>query len=98
MKGEIKWQKTTRHIFLKLYVLLPYYILRYEKQLLLIEKEESRRQQFLEEYDDICDRLITTLGKENPLAYSELHKLMKRVQEYVLKKRENIRKFEVRFL
>ena len=76
----------------KLYVLLPYYILRYEKQLMLIEKEESRRHQFLEEYDDICDRLIETLGKENPLAYSELHKLMKRVQEYVLKKRENIRK------
>ena len=76
----------------KLYVLLPYYILRYEKQLLLIEKEESRRQQFLEEYNDICDRLIETLGKENPLAYSELHNLMKRIQEYVLKKRENIRK------
>ena len=76
----------------KLYVLLPYYILRYEKQLMLMEKEESRRQQFLEEYDDICDRLIETLGKENPLAYSELHKLMKRVQEYVLKKREKTRK------
>ena len=76
----------------KLYVLLPYYILRYEKQLLLIETEENRRQQFLEEYNDICDRLIETLGKENPLAYSELHKLMKRIQEYVLKKREKIRK------
>ena len=36
--------------------------------------------------------MIETLGKENPLAYSELHKLMKRVQEYVLKKREKTRK------
>ena len=57
-----------------------------------MEKEESERQQFLEEYNDICDRLIETLGKENPLAYSELHKLMKRIQEYVLKKKEKIRK------
>lgn len=76
----------------KLYVLLPYYILRYEKQLMLIEKEESRRQQFLEEYEEICCRLIETLGKENPLAYSELHKLMKRIQEYVLKKKDETRK------
>ena len=28
----------------------------------------------------------------SPLAYSELHDLMKRVQEYVLKKRENLQK------
>lgn len=76
----------------KLYVLLPYYILRYEKQLGLIEKEEDRRQRFLEEYEDICDRLIESLGKENPLAYSELHKLMKRVQEYILKKKAETRK------
>ena len=59
---------------------------------MLIEKEESRREQFLEEYNNICDRLIETLGKENPLAYSELHKLMKRVQEYVLKKNAETRK------
>lgn len=76
----------------KLYVLLPYYILRYEKQLMLIEKEEGRRQRFLEEYEDICGRMIETLGKENPLAYSELHKLMKRIQEYVLKKKAETRK------
>ena len=76
----------------KLYVLLPYYILRYEKQLLLIEKEESRRQRFLAEYEEICDRLIETLGKENPLAYSELHKLMKRIQEYVLKRNTKTQK------
>ena len=76
----------------KLYVLLPYYILRYEKQLVLIEKEEDRRQRFLVEYENICDRLIETLGKENPLAYSELHKLMKRIQEYVLKKKAETRK------
>ena len=76
----------------KLYVLLPYHILRYEKQLVLIEKDEDRRQRFLEEYEDICGRLIETLGKENPLAYSELHKLMKRIQEYVLKKKAETRK------
>ena len=76
----------------KLYVLLPYYILKYEKQLEQIETEEDRRQRFLEEYEDICGRLIESLGKENPLAYSELHKLMKRIQEYVLKKKAETRK------
>ena len=76
----------------KLYVLLPYYILKFEKQLEQIEKEEDRRQRFLEEYENICDRLVDTLGKENPLAYSELHKLMQRIQEYILRKRSETRK------
>jgi len=76
----------------KLYVLLPYYILKYEKQLELIEKEEERRLKFLEEYEDICTRLRESLGEENPLAYSELYDLMKRIQEYVLAKKAETRK------
>ena len=76
----------------KLYVLLPYYILKYEKQLDQLEREDDQRQQFFEEYEDICDELIEALGKENPLAYSELHKLMSRVQEYVLKKKLETKK------
>lgn len=90
----LKSQKyTKKEIFeKKLYVLLPYYILRYEKQLEQLEREEDRRQRFLEEYEDICSELIKTLGQENPLAYSELHKLMKRVQEYILNKKAETRK------
>ena len=62
----------------KLYVLLLYNVLRYEKQLEQIEKEEDRRQRFLEEYDAICQHLMETLGTENPLSYSELYSLMTR--------------------
>ena len=58
----------------------------------MLKREEVRRQQFFEEYEDICDELVEALGKENPLAYSELHKLMKRTQEYVLKKQSEIGK------
>ncbi len=76
----------------KLYVLLPYYILRYEKQLEQIEKEEERRQRFLAEYDVICQHLMETLGSDDPLGYSELYDLMKRVQEYILKKWAETRK------
>ena len=76
----------------KLYVLLPYYILRYENQLALIEKEEDRRRRLLEEYEDICGRMEETLGKENPLGYSELHKLMTQVLEHILKKKQETRK------
>ena len=76
----------------KLYVLLPYYILRYENQLALIEKEEDRRRRLLEEYEDICGQMEDTLGKENPLGYSELHKLMTQVLEHILKKKQETRK------
>lgn len=76
----------------KLYVLLPYYILKYEKQLEQIEQEEERRMQLLKEYEDILERLTVTLGQENPLAYSELHKLMARILDYILRKKEETRK------
>ena len=76
----------------KLYILLPYYILKYEKQLSAIEKEEEKRRQLLDEYEDICRRLEDALGKENPLAYSELHKLMVRVLNYILKEQKETRK------
>ncbi len=84
---------TKEEIFEKrLYVLLPYYILRYEKQLEIIEKEADRRQKLLDEYDTICIQLASTLGKENPLGYSELHKLMARILDYILKKKGKTRK------
>ena len=76
----------------RLYILLPYYILRYEKQLKQMEHDEKRRFMLLEEYGDICDQLERTLGKENPLAYVELHKLMVRVLDYILIEQEEIRK------
>lgn len=76
----------------KLYVLLPYYILRYEKQLALIEREDNRRQRLLKEYEDICSKLRASLGEDNPLCYSELYKLMVRVLEYILKRNEETRK------
>jgi len=90
----VKSQEYTKEAIFekKLYVLLPYYILRYEKQLVLIEQEEKRRQQLLEEYEDICQRLSATLGSENQLAYSELHKLITRILDYILQKTEVTRK------
>lgn len=90
----VKSQEYTKEdIFEKrLYVLLPYYILRYEKQLNLIEREENRRQKLMEEYDSICLQLCNTLGRENPLGYSELHKLIARVLDYVLQKSNETKK------
>lgn len=76
----------------KLYILLPYYIMRYEKQLKQIEQEEEKRQKLLEEYKVICQQLGNTLGAESPLVYSELHKLMGRVLEYILSKQDLTKK------
>ena len=90
LKGQ---EYTKEQIFQKkLFVLLPYYILRYEKQLELIEQAEERRQQLMGEYEEICSRLQQTLGQENPLGYSELHKLMARVLDYILRKRKETKK------
>ena len=76
----------------RLYILLPYYILRYEKQLKQIEHDEKRCSMLQEEYEDICVQLERTLGRENPSAYVELHKLMVRVLDYILIEQEEIRK------
>ena len=46
----------------------------------------------MEEYDNICLQLCNTLGRENPLGYSELHKLIARVLDYVLQKSNETKK------
>ena len=68
----------------KLYVMLPYYILRYEKYLAQYEEKEEKRQLLIEEYQDICQRLENSLARENREAYAEIHKLIMQVLDYVL--------------
>ena len=75
----------------KLYVLFPYYILKYEKELPEFEEEEEKRLQLLGEYEDICQRLKDTLGVENPLTYQELLDSMRHMLEYILREYTEIK-------
>ena len=55
----IKIQQYTKdEIFRKkLYFLLPFYVIRYERDLMLIENTTSKKRQFLEEFEEIIDQL-----------------------------------------
>ncbi len=74
----------------KLYILLPYYILKYEKKLMKMEENDKKREILLKEYKDINRRLEETLGKEDREIYVELHELIMRVLKYVLNKTKKI--------
>lgn len=67
--------------------LLPFYILRYEKQFDIIEKDDKELSAFLEEYKKISDRLYTTLeGMEKMDAYSDLITYINKIADHFLEK------------
>ena len=90
----IKCQEYTKEEIFekKLYVMLPFYILRYEKYLKEIEEEEEKRKLLIAEYEDICRRLEETLLKEDRETYAEVHDLILQVLDYVLKAYEKSKK------
>ena len=74
----------------KLYLFLPFYILRYEKELNEIDSDEKRREAVLAEYGNILDRLEEAL-KDEPDVYQDLIRLMYNVVEYVLRDHEEFK-------
>ena len=66
----------------KLLMLLPFYIMRYEKSADIIEKDSEKLQRLLSEYEDIRNKL----GKEISISgrsegYADLNRLMIRRAE-----------------
>ena len=80
----------------KLYLFLPFYILRYEKDLDTIDSDEYRRGAVVEEYEDILGRLENALGDE-PGAYQDMLQLMREVIGHVLRNHEEFKE-EVEFV
>ena len=74
----------------KLYLFLPFYILRYEKELDDIDSDEERREAVLVEYGNILDRLEEAL-RDEPDVYQDLLQLMYNVLEYVLRDHEEFK-------
>ena len=84
----------------KLLMLLPFYIMRYEKKghdfnenPELIEKDSEKLQRLLSEYEDIRNKL----GKEISISgrselYTDLNRLIIRISDYVFRNKEKVRK------
>lgn len=73
----------------KLLMLLPFYIMRYEKSADIIEKDSEKLQRLLSEYEDIRNKL----GKEISISgrselYTDLNRLIIRISDYVFRNKE----------
>ncbi|MCI5936033.1 MAG: hypothetical protein MRZ65_11055 [Lachnospiraceae bacterium] len=74
----------------KLYIYLPFYIMRYEKQYALIEQDEKKRAHFYQEYANILERLQVSLITDISL-YRDLYDLMRKLVDYMLKKQVQLK-------
>lgn len=91
----VKVQKYTKEdIFQKdLIAFLPYYIMRYEKQLPFISKDKEKLQALLNEYEDIRDALSAELkDNRDSTLFIDLIKLILRISDYFLASEEEIKK------
>lgn len=80
----------------KLIMLLPFYILKYEKSFKYIEKDEAKLNAVLDDYKEIAERLYNTLDeKDRGILYGDLVNYINKIADYLLEKHEMIRK-EVR--
>ena len=77
----------------KLLMLLPFYILRYEKEFQAIEEDEGRFREFLLEIRKICGKLmLETIPEEKATLRRDLLSLILRISDHLLKNREKMRK------
>ena len=67
----------------KLFVFLPYYIMRYEKRLPGIGRDEAKIRELLQEYQEIMDHLNS---ESSPEVYSYMLDFISRIAEHVLRK------------
>ena len=85
---------TKDHIFEKnLLMLLPFYIMRYEKKKYDMRKNPELLQVLLNEYDEIrinLEKELTKTGKAE--LYTDLTKLIVKIADYIFEKEEDIRK------
>lgn len=72
----------------ELYVLLPYYVLRYEKAFAQIDKDVILQEQLAGEYENICEQLSNAV---EPAVYNELAVMMKEILERETREYANIR-------
>ena len=74
----------------ELYAYLPFYLIRYEKELEQIEGDEGRTRRLLAECGEILDRLEEALAEE-PDMFQDLLRLIRKVTDHLLRKREKLK-------
>ena len=67
-------------------ILLPYYIINYEKDTLEIAKSVEKAKRLIEEYHTIISRLEEVTKSDNTGLLHDLMQLMQRVMNYLLRK------------
>ena len=88
-------EKYTRdYIFQKnLFFLLPYYIMRYEKQKKIIDQDKGKLQSLLDEYVDIQERLYESLQKQDiGKYYTDIVSFITKISDYIFKDSEKTKK------
>lgn len=77
----------------KLLILLPFYVMKYEKTAGMIEKDPEMLQGLLKDYEDIRKRLEKELLlPERAELYMDLNKLIIRIADHIFRNEENVRK------
>lgn len=77
----------------KLLLLLPFYVMKFERKLNILEEDYQILNELLKEYEDIRKKLeeeISVSGKSE--LYTDLNKLIIRVSDYIFRDKEKIRK------
>ncbi len=91
----IKVQEYTKDVIFrkKLLMYLPFYVLRYEKELETIDKDRKRLDELLKEYTGICSKLEKALEKGGSSElYNDLVGCIMEIMDYVLRSHKNARK------
>ena len=72
---------------------LPYYIIRYEKQLKAIDSDKEKLLKLLQEYERIKEMLDEELsGEDRAAVYTDMVNLIIRISDYFLKSTDNVKK------
>lgn len=77
----------------KLLLLLPFYIMRYEKMADSIEKDQEKLKKLLREYEDIRKELEKEVSiSDRSELYMDLNKLIVRISDYIFRDKKKVRK------
>ena len=75
----------------RLLILLPYYIIKYEKELPTIAGNEARLQALEQEYRYITYRLEQMTKEDNTALFKDMMQMIRRVMDYILRKNEDVK-------